>query len=89
MEITQQLLWTIVIIFAGVSCFVGVRRDTFWFAFGAAISVIALAFNGAYELHRLLYAFEGIYQPIRVNLEVGLALLFWGWRLTKWVGHGS
>lgn len=88
MELMQQLLWTTVIIFAGVSCFVGVRRDSFWFAFGAAVAAIALAFNGAYELNRLLYAMEGIHRPISVNLEVGAALLLWGWRLTKWVGHG-
>jgi hypothetical protein len=89
MEILQQLMWTFVIIFACVSCFVGVRRDTFWFSVAAAIGAISLSFNGAAELGRLLYAMEGIYRPIEVTLEVAAALLLWGWRLTRWVGYGE
>lgn len=85
---TQHLVWTVLIIFACVSCFFGVRRDTFWFAMLAGVAAIALAFNGWHELNMLLDVMEGQARQIRLNLEVGLAGLLWITRTNRWLAHG-
>lgn len=85
MDVLLHLSWTLAVTFACVSCFFGVRRDEFAWAWMAGAAAAALALNSAHEMQQMLRVMEGSSRDIRVNLEVLLGMALWIYRLPKWV----